>query len=97
LAAVVEAVLRAWGSVEIDDDFETQLPSPGDCLGDVRRSAVGVGRARVVVCPVADGYCEGRVTGSAGATSEVVADRRLTSDKVEAAVRNLLHIAILYP
>ncbi len=97
MAAVVEAVLRAWGSVEIDDDFETQLPSPGDCLGDVRRSAVGVGRARVVVCPVADGYCEGRVTGSAGATSEVVADRRLTSDKVEAAVRNLLHIAILYP
>jgi len=63
LAAVVEAVLRARGAVEINDDFETELPGPGDCLGDVGRGAVGVGRAGVVVCPVADGYCERRVRG----------------------------------
>ena len=55
LARVVEAVLRAGGSVQVDDDLDADLACPLDTLLEVLGCTLGIGRTGVVKGPVSYG------------------------------------------
>jgi len=55
LARVVEAVLRAWGAVQVDDDFDADLTCPLDTLLEVVGRTFGIRRVGVVKGPVSYG------------------------------------------